>query len=868
MSISTQSIILAERDFSKRISSGKRLKPGNRLRGRVLNIQKNGKLVMDFGNFRALARANFPVNRHETLHVKLLEDGARLRFELIRSKNDGTRRADPITSRFNIRVPQELRHFETEINKVISTNASLPETTRLPKEVVEALLKVSTYLAPLRLNGNKSDIIRQLRNHTENSGLFLEKKLEQSLRNLTDLKSIESLKHPIQFPTIKKILSNDLKSVLGPLKEYFNSGTAGTHLPIDARNTIEALLAHINTSQRSAVESTFRPASANAFTYDSLRITRELTNILLRFNYLISALSEKIKVYRTSFGGTVEKELENASIKISASAKVIRETLFSYFERPAKRRGEEGTLRPILMKKNPEAGKAMQQTPGAGTASRITPALPVKNVLEDILVATSAQQHQLFGPIRHLAELIAGLTPNQDISSASKEHFIQEKAVKPAASPNIVQAMNQIERLSLLSKPEQQTIPLRLLAVLLPGQDTIKPVNPGVSLNGTFGTNQNNFVSPFFSQLEQGHIPGPLPTEGAVSPNANPDLTDASVISSSQKMAVNLTDAPMISQAINAESQPSSLLSGPPQGSIPSRLLTDLAVELISEQKVSGISKETPSQEKTEGMRTSPYTAQTINQAGLSPVPTPQMPPLILLQQLLTQTADGKMHQESLSPWAEEPLEEETHDLTSANRAEHSKQWAGLAGVSRMLHAELIPALLKLEDSLNTNQIPIAPVDQKKKESLLKSVKDLLSNLKNFQRNDVQRETTADQVQVFAYDFLIKENEQRARLKIFHPKKEKSGKNGFRASLLLSMDKIGDIKADFFLLKNNLNITFFVKDLSIKTIIEKNLYEVIPQIDKTVEVLTVKVKVSEKAVEQFDTEWNDIPSNRIIDLKI
>ena len=62
MGISAQSIILAERDFIKCISDGRGLKPGNRLRGRVLNIQKNGRLVMDFGNFRALARANFPVN--------------------------------------------------------------------------------------------------------------------------------------------------------------------------------------------------------------------------------------------------------------------------------------------------------------------------------------------------------------------------------------------------------------------------------------------------------------------------------------------------------------------------------------------------------------------------------------------------------------------------------------------------------------------------------------------------------------------------------------------------------------------------------------------------------------------------------------
>lgn len=829
MDISAQSLILAERDFSKYISAEKRLKPGNRLRGRVLNIQKNGKLVMDFGNFRALARANFPVNRNETLHVKLLEDGPRLRFELIRSENDDMRRTDNISSRFNTRAPQGLRHFEAEINKVINANASLPETSRLPKDVVEALSKVSTHFAPLRLNGNKSDIIRQLKNHTENSGLFLEKKLEQSLRNLTNLKSIDSLKPPIQFPAIKEILANDLKSVLFPLKEYFSSGTVGMQLPINARNTIEALLAHINTSQKSAVESTFSPGSTKALTYEALGITREQSNALLRLHSLISELSKNIKAYKTSLGGPVEKELENAFIKTSASAKVIRETLFSYFERPAKIQEKEGVLRPIQLQKSPETGKAMQQTTGVGTAGRVTPAQPIKNVLGDILVPASAQQHQLFSPIRHLAELIAGLNTNQDISGASNASLIQEKAVKPATSPNFAQAMNQIERLSLLSKPNQPSIPLRLLAALLPSQDTIKTVNPGASSNG-----------------EQGHITSPLSPEGTVS----------------------LTDAPMIPQAINPKTLLSSLLSQLPQGAIPSRLLTDLMAELIAKNNVSGTSEGTPAQEKSGGMRTYSDTTHTMNQTGLSPAPTQQAPQLISLLQLVAQAADSKINQEAISLSAEEPLDEETRDSTSANRAEHSKGWAGFANVTRMLNAELIPALLKLEDFLNTKQTPLTPVDQKEKESLLRSVKNVLSNLKTFQRSDVQRESMPDQVQVFAYDFFIKENEQRARLKIFHPKKEKGEKAGFRASLLLSMDKIGDIKADFFLLKKNLNITFFVKDLSIKNIIENNLHEITPQINKTVEVLTVKVKISEKAVEQFDAEWNEIPSNRIIDLKI
>ncbi len=802
MDISALSIILAEREVSQSISNEIQLKPGNRLRGRILNIQKNGNLLMDFGNFRALARANFPVNQNETLHVKLLEDGPRLKFELVRSESKDPSRPNGIPRHFNTRAPQGLMHLENEISRVINASASLPETAKLPKDVAEALRKVSTYVSPLRLSGNKTDIIHQLKNLTENSGLFLEKKLEQSLLS-PHIKSTEPLKHLIKFPAIREILSNDLKSVLGPIKAYFNSGPVGVQLPMDARNTIEALLAQIHVRQNSAVDSSFFPGSTKALTYDSLRLTQEQSNTLLRLHTLVLALSENIKVYKTTVGGTVDKELENLFLKISASARVIRETLFSHFERPAKMLEKEGALRPILLQKSSEQGQAMQQSTGAGTVGRATPALPVNPVLGDILRPMSAQQHPLFSPIRHLAELIAGLNNNQNIPGASNKSLVQEKAVKPAASPNFIQAMNHMERLSLLSKPEQQSIPRRLLSALFPGRDITKTFNPETPPKEPSGTSRNSFCLPPLLQQEQGHVSLQRSAKGTANLNTIAEIQDFS-----------------------------------------------------------------PAQERAAGMRAYPGPSKTMSQTGLSPAPIQPVQNLISLQQLIAQIDGAKINQEVLFLPDEEHPENETRELTSARKVGLSKEWVGFAGVTRFINAELMPALLKLEEIFNTKSSHATPANEEKKESLIRSVKNVLSNLKNFQGTDAQREPTPDQVQVFAYDFLIKENKQRARLKIFHPKKKKGEKEGFRASLLLSMKNIGDIKADFLLLKNNLNITFFVKDLSIKNMIEKDLAQITPQIHKSFEELTVKVKISENAVEQFDTEWNDIPSNRIIDLKI
>ena len=99
----------------------------------------------------------------------------------------------------------------------------------------------------------------------------------------------------------------------------------------------------------------------------------------------------------------------------------------------------------------------------------------------------------------------------------------------------------------------------------------------------------------------------------------------------------------------------------------------------------------------------------------------------------------------------------------------------------------------------------------------------LLADIINQQGRAVSQLDSAEPFQVFTYALPLEEENQAAKLKIYYPKKQKTGsKNGFQISLLLNMDRLGELRTDFYLLEKDLTVTFFVKDPSAKTKIQEN----------------------------------------------
>ena len=75
-----KSTILSKLDMTPPGREG--LRVGDKLVGRVLEINSKNKAFIDFGRFRALAEVGFPVKKGEVINVKVLENGAPLRLSL------------------------------------------------------------------------------------------------------------------------------------------------------------------------------------------------------------------------------------------------------------------------------------------------------------------------------------------------------------------------------------------------------------------------------------------------------------------------------------------------------------------------------------------------------------------------------------------------------------------------------------------------------------------------------------------------------------------------------------------------------------------------------------------------------------------
>jgi len=149
------------------------------------------------------------------------------------------------------------------------------------------------------------------------------------------------------------------------------------------------------------------------------------------------------------------------------------------------------------------------------------------------------------------------------------------------------------------------------------------------------------------------------------------------------------------------------------------------------------------------------------------------------------------------------------------------------------------------------------------------SVNRLLSDITHQQGRAVGQADSAEPLQVFTYVLPLKEGEQTAGLKVYYQKKRKSGsQKGFRISVLLSLDRLGDLRTDFFLLEKDLTITFFVKDDPAKIKLQENFPELQELLHGFFNQILLKVIVSEKKVTDFDREDLQFTGDRRVDLRI
>jgi hypothetical protein len=69
-------------ELERFILSHSSLKTGDKLEGKVIQVKVNGNLLIDFGNFRAVAETRFPMKEGEIINVVVLSKRPKLKLKL------------------------------------------------------------------------------------------------------------------------------------------------------------------------------------------------------------------------------------------------------------------------------------------------------------------------------------------------------------------------------------------------------------------------------------------------------------------------------------------------------------------------------------------------------------------------------------------------------------------------------------------------------------------------------------------------------------------------------------------------------------------------------------------------------------------
>jgi len=228
-----------------------------------------------------------------------------------------------------------------------------------------------------------------------------------------------------------------------------------------------------------------------------------------------------------------------------------------------------------------------------------------------------------------------------------------------------------------------------------------------------------------------------------------------------------------------------------------------------------------------------------------------------------------KSYLENSGLFFEKTLEKAISGFIEDTETVSPKKMAHLPEVQTMMARDLKANLLMLQHLVEDKETRQKFLGPKALTSLNSSINTLLADITQQQGRAVGQFDSPEPFQVFSYALPLKEETQTAKLKVYYLKKQKPGfKKGFRISLLLSMDRLGDIRTDFFLIENNLTITFFVKEHSTKIKIQENYPALQELLTNFFEQFQLKVMVSEKKVADFHQENIQVAGDRQVDLRI
>ncbi|BBO66822.1 hypothetical protein DSCA_07520 [Desulfosarcina alkanivorans] len=269
------------------------LLPGRSFQARITGFEKNGRTLVDFGQFKALAKIDVPVSRGQTITLKVVNSEHGGTFTVapdgrssginpaapsmaglvsVRGEEGGAPAktvgptapptvADAAVVREQI---QYLRHRAVQPEKAVSVP--------FPSGLKAALTHLDQALQPANATGNPTTLAARVREFVENSGLYFEKRLESVIRGLQDGPASRTTGELAAQPAIRDVMLKDLKPNLLILKQFLDlqpmdTPGADRHLLETLKQVVQRAVTNIEHQQTMATEKPVDPDLFQAFSH-------------------------------------------------------------------------------------------------------------------------------------------------------------------------------------------------------------------------------------------------------------------------------------------------------------------------------------------------------------------------------------------------------------------------------------------------------------------------------------------------------------------------------------------------------------------------------------------------------------------------
>ena len=224
------------------------LRPGALLQVKVVELEENGRALVEFDRWRVSAEVRFPVAAGDEFLVRVTETGSRFSLQLVRGPTGApvvtAGGAGPVGS-----DPGLLHELQQRLQQLMAGIGRQELPPLFGMQPRQALAALGGFLAPIDPGVDPGLLSRHLARCCDESGLFLEARLARAVVRVSGEAAAES---------VGPILAADLKARLLFLK-VFSETAAGAALLAQERafaalmRTAEAVLTQVRSAQEQLV---------------------------------------------------------------------------------------------------------------------------------------------------------------------------------------------------------------------------------------------------------------------------------------------------------------------------------------------------------------------------------------------------------------------------------------------------------------------------------------------------------------------------------------------------------------------------------------------------------------------------------------